>query len=272
MVRKSYDDPKYTFDVNAGGTINVLEAIQQVPSVKALVLITSDKCYENIEQNYAYKENDRLGGKDPYSASKACAEIAANAYFHSFISKSTIRMATSRAGNVMGGGDWALDRVVPDFVRAWSEKKELKIRNPQSTRPWQHVLEPLSGYLTLGANLWNSDTFSGQSYNFGPTSENCPTVKDLIIEFEKTLGKPSKITFESSNEKSEATLLQLSIVKAQKELFWHPTLTFEQNVSMTADWYRSFYEKKLSISEFTSTQIQQYYDYAVKKDLFWTKN
>ncbi|MCH8157921.1 MAG: CDP-glucose 4,6-dehydratase, partial [Nitrospinae bacterium] len=181
LVRKSYEDPIATFETNSMGTLNILDCLRTQPSVEAAVLITSDKCYENVEWLWGYRENDRLGGKDPYSASKACAELIANSYMQSFFKNSGPNISTTRAGNVIGGGDWAADRVVPDCFRAWSQGKPMVIRNPNATRPWQHVLESLSGYLTLGQKLFQGDAnVKNQSFNFGPQASVNQSVGDLI--------------------------------------------------------------------------------------------
>jgi CDP-glucose 4,6-dehydratase len=190
ITRKSYDIPRETFFTNLGGTVNVLESLRASESVKAGVIITSDKCYQNVEWVWGYRENDRLGGDDPYSASKACAEIACHSYIKSFFSSRGFPLlSTARAGNVIGGGDWALDRIVPDMVRAFSSGQSLEIRSPGATRPWQHVLEPLSGYLWLGANLLRENQqVAWGAFNFGPSSEVNRSVAGLNQEFLKTWG------------------------------------------------------------------------------------
>ena len=190
IVTTSYEDPKRTFDVNIGGTVNILECLRTTYSVHAAVIITSDKCYKNMEWFWGYRETDLLGGDDPYSSSKACAELVSNAYIKSFFPKeSGARIATVRAGNVIGGGDWAKDRIVPDCVRAFSKGKKVIIRNPDATRPWQHVLEPLSGYLWLGSLLTKSSDHHGESFNFGPDHKVNETVKKLIGTFLKFWGE-----------------------------------------------------------------------------------
>ena len=188
LVRKSYEDPVLTFETNSLGTLNLLDCLRDQPSVIATVIITSDKCYENVEWLWGYRENDRLGGKDPYSSSKACAELITKVYMESFFKEKGPNIATTRAGNVIGGGDWAIDRLVPDCVRAWSKKEEVVIRNPKATRPWQHVLEPLSGYLAVGQKLLQGNSaVRNQSYNFGPTAKVNQSVGDLISETEEEL-------------------------------------------------------------------------------------
>jgi CDP-glucose 4,6-dehydratase len=172
IVSEAYDNPLGTYSANLMGTVNMLEAVKQAGCVQQLVMITSDKCYHNVEWGYGYRENDRLGGKDPYSASKACAEIAIHSYWHSYYRSSSTALASARAGNVIGGGDWAMSRIVPDCMRQWSEGKPMNLRSPQATRPWQHVLEPLSGYLWLAKCLADNPAISGEAYNFGPNPKS----------------------------------------------------------------------------------------------------
>lgn len=189
IVRTAYEEAKLTFDTNLGGTVNLLDAIRKTPSVQTAVFITSDKVYENLEWEFGYRESDLLGGKDPYSASKACAEIAFSAYMRSYFSQaeSKVYLTTARAGNVIGGGDWARDRIIPDCVRSWSRNEASSIRSPHATRPWQHVLEPISGYLWLGALLHKrTQNLSGVPFNFGPKAEINKSVQDLIMEMQKT--------------------------------------------------------------------------------------
>ena len=215
IVRRSYDEPKSTFDTNVGGTVNVLERIRNTPSVKAAVIITSDKCYQNVEWVWGYRENDRLGGDDPYGASKACAEIACNAYTKSFFAhKDAPKVSTARAGNVIGGGDWADARIIPDCMRAWAEGREVLIRNPHATRPWQHVLEPLSGYLWLGALLLTSYNFHGEAFNFGPDQKTNKSVNNLIEALISYWGDARWRRERSDTDMKENTLLKLSCDKA----------------------------------------------------------
>ena len=261
LVRKSYEDPALTFETNSIGTLNLLECLRNQPSIKAAVLITSDKCYENVEWLWGYRENDRLGGKDPYSASKACAELISRVYMESFFKKNGPNIATARAGNVIGGGDWASDRIVPDCVRAWSEKKPIITRNPKATRPWQHVLEPLSGYLTLGQKLFSGNSIcKNQSFNFGPQETINQSVGDLITEMTQYWpGAESKVQQDIDPSKSESTLLKLNCEKSSQFLQWREVLDFSETVRMTGEWYQAFYnEKQTSIIETTSRQIQEY--------------
>lgn len=274
LVRQSYDNPKQTFDINLGGTVNVLEAVRHCPSVRAAVVITSDKCYENNEWDYGYRETDRLGGRDPYSASKACAEIAFHAYICSFFSgKNETFFATARAGNVIGGGDWSPDRIVPDCIRSWTIGQTVIVRNPESTRPWQHVLEPLSGYLSLGAKLFQGTLhLSGESFNFGPSFEAVYSVQDLLDEMQKiwTDGKWTKAE-QLLECKPEASLLKLSCDKVLKKLAWKATLSYQETVDMTIDWYLKFYNYKVDMANYTTEQILSYQKIASERGLMWAR-
>ncbi len=272
IVRASYDDPKETFDVNLGGTVNVLDLLRTRDYVQAAVIVTSDKCYENVGLDVGYKESDQLGGADPYSASKACAEIAFSSYFRSFYQHSaTLKVAAARAGNVIGGGDWARDRIVPDCVRAWSKNDKPVIRKPDATRPWQHVLEPLSGYLWLAAELLNSGKGNGESYNFGPDSGEVKSVGELADEFLKFWGKGGWVHEPLEGNMKEAKLLKLSIEKSHKDLAWAPTLNFSETIQFTADWYKRFYGNTEDIYELTVGQINDYVAKASAKKLRWVK-
>mgnify|MGYP001156900696 FL=1 len=274
LVRKSYEDPALTFETNSIGTLNLLECLRNQPSIKAAVLITSDKCYENVEWLWGYRENDRLGGKDPYSASKACAELISRVYMESFFKNNGPNIATARAGNVIGGGDWASDRIVPDCVRAWSEKKPIITRNPKATRPWQHVLEPLSGYLTLGQKLFSGNSIcKNQSFNFGPQEKINQSVGDLITEMTQYWpGAESKVQQDIDPSKSESTLLKLNCEKSSQFLQWRAVLDFSETVRMTGEWYQAFYnEKQTSIIETTSRQIQEYAEKATRSNRAWTQ-
>lgn len=272
IVRRAYDDPKLTFDTNVMGTVNVLESIRTTSGVKAAVIITSDKCYQNVEWTWGYRENDRLGGEDPYSASKACAEIACHSYIKSFfLGKDSPRVSTTRAGNVIGGGDWADARIIPDCVRAWAKGKKACIRNPNSTRPWQHVLEPLSGYLWLGANLFISGKMHGEAFNFGPDQKVDKPVAELIEMFVSYWGNAVWKQAQSKVDKQESTLLKLSCDKVLHLLDWHAVLSFEETVKMTADWYKRFYGGEKDMYRFTIKQIEKYACLAEKQKLAWTR-
>lgn len=271
IVRDSYEDPKLTFDTNLGGTVNVLECIRASTTAQAAVMITSDKCYENVGWDQGYKEEDRLGGADPYSASKACAEIAFSAYYRSFFKdKNLASISATRAGNVIGGGDWARDRIVPDCVRALSKERDIILRKPEATRPWQHVLEPLSGYLWLGASLLRgSKGVAGESFNFGPKENVIQSVQELVELFINKWGKGIWQHEPHEGDKKEANLLQLSCEKAKQRLGWEPVLTFEETVAMTAEWYEHYYKQNLNMRDYTISQINEYVQLAKRDKGAW---
>jgi CDP-glucose 4,6-dehydratase len=242
LVRQSYDDPKKTFETNVSGSVNVLEAIRVTKSVRALVYITSDKCYKNNEWIWGYREIDELGGYDPYSASKAAAEVVFSSYMDSFFKvKDNFGAASARAGNVLGGGDWALNRIIPDFIRSVKNNQPLKIRYPNSTRPWQHVLEPLSGYLLLGKRLFETpDKFSG-SWNFGPDFNSVKSVSTLVETCIDLFGE-GRIVYDVNDDiKHEAGLLHLNCDKANHQLNWHAVWDFDKSVTQTVNWYKEYF-------------------------------
>jgi CDP-glucose 4,6-dehydratase len=253
--------------------VNVLECIRARPWVEVAVLITSDKAYRNDEWVWGYRETDALGGHDPYSGSKSCAELVAHSYFHSFLRHGPTRVATTRAGNVIGGGDWASDRIVPDCVRAWSSGEEAAIRSPAATRPWQHVLEPLSGYLWLGARLWEQQAgLNGEAFNFGPDAHVDETVAELLTAMQARWpgvrwGVPAG--FEQRGH--EATLLKLSCDKALAHLDWHAVLRFTETVTFTVDWYRRWMEGSNDAYAFSIQQIEKYSALARERALAWTQ-
>lgn len=271
IVRTSYDEPKLTFDTNLGGTVNVLEAVRVTPSVRTAVFITSDKCYENVEWEYGYREDDHLGGKDPYSASKACAEIAISSYARSFLIAEGKRIASTRAGNVIGGGDWAKDRIVPDCMRAWSSGKAPIVRSPLATRPWQHVLEPISGYLWLGARLeMGFDGLVGEAFNFGPRAEVNQPVSRLIDEMRVTWLAPSwEADPAGVGAKAEAGLLKLCCDKALHRLGWQAVLGFSETVAMTAQWYKAYYERAEDMVQLTNDQLTEYARLGLERGAPW---
>lgn len=262
IVRKSYKDPHETWSTNLIGTINILEAIRGLDVMCSVVLVTSDKCYRNVEWLWGYRENDMLWGRDPYSASKAASELAFSSYAESFFGKSNknIRIATARAGNVIGGGDWAEDRLVPDCARAWSNNLLPEVRHPHATRPWQHVLEPLSGYLCLGQKLAENVLLHGESFNFGPNINNNHAVVDLVKEMTKhwELVRWKDISIKSEDELYEAGLLRLNCEKALAKLGWNPVLEFEETVRMTSEWYRNYYQGDTDMEVETLEQILEY--------------
>lgn len=242
IVTRSYEAPKETFDTNVGGTVNLLEAARACPSVRTVVVVTSDKCYENREWPHAYRETDALGGYDPYSASKGAAELVCAAYRRSFFEKAGIGLASARAGNVIGGGDWAKDRIVPDAVRALQAGQPIVVRNPLSVRPWQHVLEPLHGYLLLAARLSGSLAYAG-AWNFGPPTASCQTVQNLVDTFLATWGSGSwERAGEGVQSGHEAGLLALDSQKAWLRLGWQPHWAFEHAIARTSAWYRRQFE------------------------------
>ena len=260
LVRDSYDDPKTTFDTNVGGTTNLLEAVRACDSLKALVFITSDKCYRNKEWIWGYRENDELGGHDPYSGSKAAAELVFSSYQDSFFShQDDFFAATTRAGNVIGGGDFSANRIVPDCIRALQKDEEIVLRNPNATRPWQHVLEPLSGYLVVARELLlNGGKIEG-AWNFGPEPENVRTVQELTENAIDIWGAGS-LRVESADKKlHEANLLMLNIDKAKTKLDWHPKWDFTQAVEKTVIWYKRVHEGEDPIIV-TNEQLAEYLD------------
>ena len=272
IVRCSYDDPKLTFDTNIGGTVNVLECIREHDCVDVAIIITSDKCYRNSEWVWGYRENDPLGGDDPYSASKGCAEIVINSYCESFFKgEKRPRIASARAGNVVGGGDWAEDRIVPDCVRAWSEGGEVVVRNPQATRPWQHVLEPLSGYLWLGVLLEQNEVTTGEAFNFGPKNEVIQPVESLVRTFRESWSKARWKTGGEDYGRKESRFLKLCCDKALSLLDWEAILSFDETIELTASWYQHFYENREDILEFSIGQISQYCSLADMRGIKWIK-
>lgn len=257
LVRRAYAEPVETFATNVMGTVHVLDAAARAPSVRAIVCVTSDKCYDNREWVWGYRESDPLGGKDPYSASKAAAEMVAGSYAQT-MAAANIRLATARGGNVIGGGDWSQDRLVPDLVRAIGEGRALVMRNPGALRPWQHVLELLRGYLMLGHGLLAGQALDG-AWNFGPGRENEITAGDIAERFARAWGglEPFAPVIEPS-PLAEAQTLRLDISKAHALLDWRPTLGIEETVRMTADWYRRRSVSPEHIADFTRDQIAAY--------------
>lgn len=274
LVRLSYNDPTLTIETNVIGTMNVLEALRQINHQCSVIMITSDKCYDNVEWTWGYREMDALGGKDPYSASKGAAELVIKTYAHSFFNttKSNVKVVSVRAGNVIGGGDWAQDRIVPDCVRAWSEGDKVKVRNLSATRPWQHVLEPLSGYLLLGQRLFEDHGLNGEPFNFGPDANQNYTVGELIDEMRNYWsGADVEIISDLGNQKKEATLLKLCCDKALHFLSWKPSLNFQETVQFTVDWYRKYYDQNEDVFDITCKQIEDYVRLASKRQQKWVK-
>lgn len=260
LVRRSYRIPSETFDVNVTGTANVLEAVSKLPGKCTVVSITTDKVYHNREQDVLYNEDDKLGGYDPYSASKACAELVISSFRNSFFNTATYSqhqkaLSSARAGNVIGGGDFSEDRIIPDIIRALSSGKTIEVRNPVAVRPWQHVLEPVGAYLLLGAMLERDPMSFSKAYNFGPLPGDHLNVKDIVETAIKIWGEGKWNDVSSPGQHHEATLLKLDISKAQKELYWKPKLNAVTAVEWTINWYKQAKENKL---EFTYKQIRDY--------------
>ena len=245
LVRLSYDKPVETYEANVMGTINILEAIRTTDSVKVGVMITTDKCYDNKEQLRGYKEDDPFGGYDPYSSSKGACEIAIQSWRRSFFNPNQFEkhgksIASVRAGNVIGGGDWSLDRIIPDCIRAFEADKPIEIRSPKSVRPWEHVLEPLSGYMLLAKMMWKHPTGYCEGWNFGPEAESVSTVWDVVTELVKNFGKSELKDCSNPNAVHEAQLLMLDITKAKTRLGWKPRLNMQECIALVADWYKRY--------------------------------
>ncbi len=273
IVSTSYENPIETLSSNIMGTANILETLRILDNPITAVMITSDKAYDNIEQVWGYKESDAMGGKDIYSGSKGGAELVIKSYYHSFFKNSkNIRLAIGRAGNVIGGGDWAKDRIVVDCVEAWSRNKRVEIRSPKATRPWQHVLEPLSGYLDLGAELHRRDELHGEAFNFGPRAEQNHTVLQLLTDLAKywEIDEPYQVT--DNIPFHEAGLLKLNCDKALFYLQWQSTMLYPDTIRFTSEWYYNYYKEIGDIYTKTVEQIGEYENLAKKQSLKWTTN
>lgn len=264
LVRLSYAEPVVTYETNVIGTLNVLEAARKCGSVKAFVNVTTDKCYENKEVARGYREDEPMGGYDMYSSSKGCVEILSSSYRRSFL-QDGYAMATARAGNVIGGGDWAADRLIPDCVRSIEKGLEIEIRNPAATRPWQHVLEPLSGYLLLGHLLYTQGKQYAEGFNLGPNPDSVLTVSEVAEMVVKEYGKGS-VKVHKRDDLHEANLLMLDISKAARVLGWTPTYTAQQAIAETVAWYKRFYQGE-AMRAFTLQQIEKY-----EAHIPWKKN
>ena len=273
LVRPSYDNPLGTITTNALGTANVLDSLRRLKKPVVAVMITSDKVYDNVECARGYRETDRLGGKDPYSASKGMAELAIRTFVESYFRTpdSNVRIGITRAGNVIGGGDWAVDRIVPDCMQAWSGNEVVDIRSPSATRPWQHVLEPLGGYLALAVALAGSDELHGEAYNFGPPAHQNHPVCDLINEMAKHWDHVRWNDISKSQEHlHEAGLLKLNCDKALSDLKWLSSLHFDETVKMTVEWYKTYYEnQECSMFDFSISQIEEYTKIAKSRGALW---
>ncbi len=262
IVRLSYQDPLSTYLTNVMGTANLMDAVRTCKSVRAVVVITSDKCYENQEWIWPYREDDRLGGYDPYSNSKACAELVVSSFRNSFFpverhSEHGVAIATARAGNVIGGGDWAMDRLIPDIIRGFSAGEVVNIRNPQAIRPWQHVLEPLRGYLVLAEKLYESDVQYSGGWNFGPHYSDAKPVEWMVRKMACLWGPDAAFNFNPGIHPHEAQLLKLDWSKAASELNWEPALSLERTIEFTVDWYRRWTAGE-SAARLMSEQLEEY--------------
>ena len=267
LVRLSYAEPILTYKTNVIGSLNVLEATRHTPSVKAFVNITTDKCYENKEVNRGYKEDEPMGGYDMYSSSKGCVEIMSSSFRRSFLQEEgTYAMATARAGNVIGGGDWALDRLIPDCVRFINDGEKIEIRNPVAVRPWQHVLEPLSGYLLLGEKLLEEGKKFAEGFNFGPNEDSVLRVAEVAQKVCEYYGKGETVVYKR-DDLHEANLLMLNIEKAEQVLGWIPTYTAEEAVKKSVEWYKHFYSQDADMYDFTMKQIKEY-----EESIEWNKS
>jgi CDP-glucose 4,6-dehydratase len=261
LVRLSYEIPVETYETNVLGTINILEAIRMTDSVKVGIMITTDKCYENKEQVWGYRENEPMGGYDPYSSSKGAAEIAINSWRRSFFNPEQYELhgksiASVRAGNVIGGGDWALDRIIPDCIRALEANKPIEIRSPKAIRPWQHVLEPLSGYMLLAQKMWDEPVKYCEGWNFGPHLESIIPVWNVASMVIENYGKGELKDLSDPNALHEAKLLILDISKARFQLGWEPKMNIEQCVALTVNWYKSYSRGK--VYNLCVEQIEKY--------------
>ena len=257
LILESYKKPYLTYTVNTLGTLNVLEAVREINSIKSLICITSDKCYESNYSTKGFKESDRLGGKDPYSGSKASAEIIIKSYQESFFKNKKCGIASGRAGNVIGGGDWSENRLIPDSVNSIIKNKTIYIRNPNFNRPWQHVLEPLYGYLVLGEKLFKQPKVYSGPWNFGTKKNTVTNVLEIVKEIVKYWGK-GKINFKKNQKYYEQTNLQLNIEKSMKILKWQPKYSIAKSVQVTAEWYKKVLVDKLSAEKITEKQIKDY--------------
>lgn len=275
IVSTSYSDPVETITTNVVGTMNILEVLRAFEHPCVAVMITSDKCYDNVEWVWGYRETDALGGKDIYSGSKGGAELVIKSYLHSFFQNDhPVRLAVGRAGNVIGGGDWAKDRIVVDCMRAWNEGRPVEIRSPQATRPWQHVLEPLSGYLTLGQAAAEQMRLHGEAFNFGPRAEQNRTVTELLGDLGRHWGinNPDDAYRITANVPfHEAGLLKLNCDKALFHLKWEPNLVYAETIRLVSDWYSAYYKKHADMYGETLEQIAAYERLGIERNRVWSK-
>jgi CDP-glucose 4,6-dehydratase len=259
LVRYSYDCPIETYATNVMGTVHILEAARQCASVKVVINVTTDKCYENKEWVWGYRENEPLGGFDPYSNSKACSELVTSAYRDSFYKASSVNkaLASARSGNVVGGGDWSADRLIPDIVQSIIDKRDVEIRYPNAIRPWQHVLEPLAGYLLLAERLWDDPAKYSTAWNFGPYLQDTATVKEIVENMIKQWGSSVAVKKAQGEASHEAGYLKLDIAKAVEQLMWHPQLSLHQALELTVAWYKAWHNRE----DMRAVTLKQIHDY-----------
>ncbi len=263
LVRESYRNPRETYEINVMGTVNLLEAIRHTPGIKAVVNVTTDKCYENHEWHWGYRENEPMGGYDPYSNSKGCSELVTAAFRNSYFNPKDhqnhgVALASARAGNVIGGGDWASDRLIPDFMRAITNGKKVKIRSPYAIRPWQHVLEPLTGYLNLAAKLYTEGPKYAEGWNFGPNDKDAKSVEWIIDTICKLWGDGATFDIDTNPHKHEANYLKLDWSKAKAELGWIPKWSIEDSLQSIVDWNKAYLVGK-NMRTVCNDQIELYY-------------
>ena len=258
LVRDSYLNPVFTYETNIMGTVNILDIAKNTNFINSILVVTSDKCYHNLEKNYYYKESDSLGGYDPYSSSKGCADIVSSAYYNSYFFKQEVGLSIARAGNVIGGGDWSKDRIIPDAIRAFSKNSKLIVRNPQSIRPWQFVLDPLFGYLKLIEKLSQSPLDYSGPWNFGPKKEDSDSVKHICDRIVSLWGHDAKWVSEDSENPHEANLLQLDSKKANESLDWFSRYNLKTTLEKTINWYTNYYSEDMDLIKYTTNQIDDF--------------
>ncbi len=265
LVRESYKNPRETYEINVMGTVNLLDACRQIESIKAIVNVTTDKCYENKEWHWGYRENEPMGGYDPYSNSKGCSELVTSSFRNSYFNPKThqehgLALASARAGNVIGGGDWAEDRLIPDFIRAIANGEEVKIRSPYAIRPWQHVLEPLTGYLALGAKLFTEGADFAQGWNFGPDDKDAKNVEWITRTICELWGEGASFSIDTNPQPHEANYLKLDCSKAKAELGWEPRWNINQTLTSIVEWNKAFLAGE-DMRTVTENQIEEYTNY-----------